>query len=76
MGFPLSLTVTLMTVVPVLFATGLKLIEPVEFELAKLTVGFGIRVVSFDAAVTVTIWLPNGSPEEIPVSEIVCNPAF
>src|SRR5688572_14935565 len=59
-----SFTVTVTVAVPFALATGVKEREPVVLGLVKETVGFGIKPVLLDDAVTVRVWLSFAEPEE------------
>src|SRR5258705_80244 len=73
---PPSLTVTVMIDAPRPKATGAKVMEPVAFGLVYVTVGFGIRPVLLEVAVTVKVWFSFVAPEEIPERGTVWVPAF
>src|ERR1051326_348175 len=73
---PPSLTVTVIVAEPNWLVTGVKLSEPVPFGLVYDTVGFGIRLVLLDVAVTVRVWVSFAAPEEMPERFTVWRPEF
>src|SRR5258706_16105378 len=73
---PPSLTVSVIVAEPEALANGVNFKEPVVLAVVYVTVGFGIRPVLLEPAVTVSVWFSLAAPELMPERFTVCCPAF